>query len=47
MAVALFHSFFWEQQPAVPKIVLTAMSRVLGPPLLAIALIALGASNAW
>jgi hypothetical protein len=43
MAVGLFHSNFWEDQGAPPatELFLTAMSRIIGPTVAALLLIAL------
>lgn len=36
MPLAAFHSFYWKEHPPVAGIVLTAASKYLGPPTLAL-----------
>ncbi len=36
MPLAAFHSFYWTEQPPVQGPVMTAMTRYIGPPLIAI-----------
>ena len=41
---AAFHSLFWEEQAAAPVgPTLTALSRILGPPLISVALLVISA----